>query len=149
MVVEVNFENQESKEKEIPKETEQQEEEQQRQPKKVSAFDPDFILMFFFAAGSDLLDVFFDLITTLTEIPVPKIIGEGVDLITAIVIRFWLYHRTKQIAVARRGAKVGLKVLVKIGIASLIEEGSGLGLGITSWIGVFPSWTITVISALF
>jgi hypothetical protein len=129
--------------------TKEEQKSKTQQPQKISPLDPDFILMFFFAAFSDALDIFFDLITTLTQIPFPKLIGEGIDLITMLVLTAWIYHRTKQISVTKRGIKVGWSVAKRIIPAIIIEEGSGLGLGISSWIGVFPSWTIAVISTLF
>jgi len=136
-----------------------QEQESQQEPqeekRKVGPLDPDFVIMFFFAFFFDALDLLLDGSTTISQIPIGKIIGVILDILTLIIIGGWLWYKSGSLGSTKKSTeslkKVGKKlgpVLKRMVPATLIEVGSGLGLGLTSWIGIFPSWTIAVLSVL-
>lgn len=136
-------------------EGEEQPQEPQNEKKKVRPLDPDFIIMFFLAFFFDSLDLLFDGSTTIIQIPIGKIIGIILDVFTLIVIGGWLWYRSGSLGGTKKSkdamAKVGKKlapVLKRMVPATIIEIGSGAGLGLTSWIGIFPSWVVAVLSTL-
>lgn len=136
-------EKQETDEQQTQKETHPEEPEQQtaeQTKRKVNSLDPDFIIFFFLACAFDFSDVFTDLITTIVQVPLPKGFGIMIDVMALIIIGGWIYYRSGQIKIAGKAGAVILAVVVEIG--------SGLGLGITSWIGLFPSWAVVVLSML-
>ena len=151
----------EQEEKQQPDQEETQPEEQQaserpnpEQPsQRVSPLDPDFIIIFFAACFFDFSDVFTDSITTIVQIPVPGASGILFDIAAIIIIGGWIYRRSGQLASTSKAMggtnKVAMAVAKRIVHASIIEIGSKAGLGITAWIGLAPSWIISVLSMVF
>lgn len=137
---------QQNREKIQPEKTEQQITGQTKQ--KVSAMDPDFIIFFFAACAFDFSDIFTDLLTTIIQVPLPKIFGIMIDVMAMLIIGGWIYYRTGQASGTSKAVNSLMAVVKRIAPAAVIEIGSGIGLGITSWIGLAPSWVIAVLSTL-
>ena len=145
--------NEETDNQEYPEANQPIEQKPPEQPeRKVSALDPDFIIFFFAACFFDCSDVFTDLITTIIQIPLPKMFGIVIDVLALVIIGGWIYLRTGRLLSTEKALKDSGKIITtvakKIVPAAVIEIGSGIGLGITSWIGLIPSWAAAVLSML-
>ncbi len=132
---------------------------------RVSAFDPDFLLMLMFAGFFDVLDIILEVLS-LAGAGTPKAVTIGIDAFLAVVIGGWIYWRTgklikskqQQIQViqqrlgkataqmqkqlAKAAAKPLRRTVLRTGLAFLGEVCDIVALGI------FPFWTITVVMTL-
>ena len=125
---------------------------------RVSALDPDFILIALFALVMDGLDIIFEII----QIAKPG--GIIIDIFTYAIIGFWIYKKTgkiiqsKQERVEAAQKKVGKKIaeaqkqLAKVAKKPLKRaflRGFIFLLGeLIPFLGLIPFWTIMVIEVL-
>ncbi|MCK4781860.1 hypothetical protein KAS79_02985 [Candidatus Parcubacteria bacterium] len=133
-------------------------------PGKCSPLDIDFIMMLSFAFLVDVLDMLLDTLGLVAG-GTGKVVGIAFDIITFLIIAYWMYQKEMKIGITGKlnkqlvatgkkaikkiekkiakkiANKVLTKVLFKSGIAIIIEVLPGFGL--------FTSWTALVISCLF
>lgn len=128
----------------------------------VSVFSPDFLLFALpFAATLDAVDIILEITSVVV---VPKIIGIAIDILSFIIIGGWIYWRTSKIVKSKEAQKKALeknlmqktsqmekqlakgvkgplrKTILRTGVSFLGE--------LIPFVGIFPFWTVSVISTL-
>ncbi len=127
---------------------------------KVSAFDPDFILVFMLAVGLDFLDIILLILDIFFGVVIPEIISHILDGIAFAIIGGWTYWRIKKITKSKQQQIQGIKQQMgRMARQEIKQTGKSASRGarrgflsfIAEWIpliGALPIWTFCVVMVL-